>query len=207
MVSDIAPPSGRLSGAALRDAKRALRERIVAWRDAQDANERDVASQAIAQRILAVRSFASSRCVLMTLPFRSEWNTRPLVDAALARNAIVALPRVDTSTRMLELHRVTDLARDVAPGYRGIVEPLESLPRIAIADVDWVLVPGVAFDEHGRRLGYGGGYYDRLLVSLPPHVPKIAGAFDGQIVETIPHAPHDLAVDAIATPTRLIEAA
>jgi 5,10-methenyltetrahydrofolate synthetase len=193
-----------LRGAALHEAKRALRERVIRERDAQDPAQREAASRAIAQRVLALPSFAAARCVLLTLPFRSEWDTRPLVDAALARQATVALPRVDQATRMLELHRIGAVTRDTAPGYRGIVEPLASLPRVALAEVEWVLVPGVAFDASGRRLGYGGGYYDRLLDLFAPAVAKIAGAFDCQVVDAIPHAAHDLTVDAIATPTRLV---
>jgi len=67
-----------------------------------------------------------------------------------------------------------------------------------------VLVPGVAFDFGGRRLGYGGGYYDRLSPLLSPQAARIAGAYELQIVERIPAAPHDLTVTAIATPSRLV---
>ena len=68
--------------------------------------------------------------------------------------------------------------------------------------IDWVLVPGVAFDRDGRRLGYGGGYYDRLLPLLSPRAARVAGAFDLQIVDRVPAAPHDVAVDAIVTEIR-----
>lgn len=203
-MADPVAPSKTLHGHALRDAKRALREHVIAQRDALPPADREAASRAIVQRIAAMPSFAAARCLLLTLPFRSEWDSRPLIDTALARGAVVALPRVDTATRMLELLRVRDATVDVGPGYRGIPEPHAPLPRVALHDVDWVLVPGVAFDASGRRLGYGGGYYDRLLVTAAAGVPRIAGAFDCQIVDEIPHAPHDLVVDAVATPTRSI---
>jgi len=191
-----------LTGAALHDAKRALRDEVIAARDALHPQLRAAASQAIAARIAALPSFAAARCVLLTLPFRSEWDTRPLVAAALARGAAVALPRVDAQARMLEIHRVSDPESQTRPGYRGIPEPLDTLARQDLALVDWVLVPGVAFDSLGRRLGYGGGYYDRLLATLTRGVPKIAGAYDLQVVAHIPSAPHDLRVDAIVTPTQ-----
>jgi 5-formyltetrahydrofolate cyclo-ligase len=206
MSPDIAPPSGRLAGAALHDAKRALRERMVADRDALAPAARDQASAAICDRILALPSFAGARRPLLTLPFRSEWNTRALLEAALARGSEVLLPRVDEATRMLDLFVVEDIDRDTAPGYCGIPEPRQSLARRTIRDIDFVLVPGVAFDARGHRLGYGGGYYDRLLVLLRQGVPKVAGAYDCQIADAIPHAPHDLAVDTIVTPSRVIEA-
>ena len=147
-----------LSGPALREAKRALRERILAARDALDDHARADESRSIARRIAALPSFRDAACVVLTLPFRSEWDTRTLMHDALARGATVALPRVNEGSRMIELHRVRDPAAEVAPGYRGIPEPLASLPRMEAADVEWILVPGVAFDFGGRRLGYGGGY-------------------------------------------------
>jgi len=201
---DSTDETSALSGPALREAKRALRERILAARDALEGRTRSEESASIAQRIAELPSFRSAACVVLTLPFRSEWDTRPLLHDALARGAAVALPRVNDVSRMIELHRVRDALADVAAGYRGIPEPLASLPRVAPADVEWILVPGVAFDVHGRRLGYGGGYYDRLLPLLPPSASKIAGAFELQLVENIPAAPHDLTVNAVATPARLV---
>jgi len=201
---DSTDETSALSGPALREAKRALRERILAARDALEGRTRSEESASIAQRIAELPSFRSAACVVLTLPFRSEWDTRPLLHDALARGAAVALPRVNDVSRMIELHRVRDALADVAAGYRGIPEPLASLPRVPPADVEWILVPGVAFDVHGRRLGYGGGYYDRLLPLLPPSASKIAGAFELQLVENIPAAPHDLTVNAVATPARLV---
>jgi 5-formyltetrahydrofolate cyclo-ligase len=73
---------------------------------------------------------------------------------------------------------------------------------VAPEAIDWVLVPGVAFDPQGGRLGYGGGYYDRLLPLLPSMTRRVAGAFELQVVERVPAAPHDLRVDAVITELR-----
>jgi 5-formyltetrahydrofolate cyclo-ligase len=105
---------------------------------------------------------------------------------------------------MLDLHAVCDPAEDVAPGYRGIPEPRRHCAAVAIESIDWILVPGVAFDAHGRRIGYGGGYYDRLLPMLPATALRIAGAFEAQLVDRVPTAPHDLPLDAIVTEARVI---
>ncbi|MFI4902400.1 MAG: 5-formyltetrahydrofolate cyclo-ligase [Burkholderiales bacterium] len=190
-------------GAALREAKRALRESVLARRDAIPPPVRRAAARAIAASIAALPSFAAARHVLMTLPFRNEWDTRPLFAAAFAAGKQVALPRVDTRLRMLDLFEVTNLGRDVATGFHGIDEPLAHCATVDPATIDWVLVPGVAFDTACRRLGYGGGYYDRLLPLVDANAPRIAGAFDVQIVERVPAAPHDLAVDAVFTESRL----
>jgi 5-formyltetrahydrofolate cyclo-ligase len=199
--SQSAPPP---IGTALRDAKRAVRDETQAVRDALPAQVREVASRAIAGKILALPSFAAASAVLVTIPFRSEWNARLVATAALAAGKVVVSPRVDPVARMLTLHRVGDLDTDVAPGYRGIPEPLSHCPLFPTIAIDWVLVPGVAFDAAGRRLGYGGGYYDRLLPLVPRSAPRIAGAFDAQLVAAVPTGPHDLIVDLIVTETRQI---
>lgn len=202
MSPDVSGTAGAPVGGALREAKQALRERVLARRDALAAGARAGAARAIAARIAAMPSFAAARTVLMTLPFRNEWDTRPLIEAARATGKRVALPRVDESSRMLDLFEVTDLARDVRPGYRGIDEPCAHCAPVATAAIDWVLVPGVAFDPACRRLGYGGGFYDRLLPLVPADAPRVSGAFDVQLVERVPAAPHDIAVDAIVTESR-----
>ena len=193
---------GSLSGHPLHGAKRALRLTMIAARDGITADEHRTASLRIADTICESPAFAAARCVLLTLPHKSEWDMRPVFVAALAAGKTVVLPRVNTVTRMLELHRVVDLARDVGVGYRGIPEPLAPTPLINTASIDWILVPGVAFDLIGRRLGYGGGFYDRLLSHMAQHVPRIAGAFDLQVVPEVPAAPHDLKVDRIVTERR-----
>ncbi|MBK9117848.1 MAG: 5-formyltetrahydrofolate cyclo-ligase [Betaproteobacteria bacterium] len=207
MSLDPVPSAEPLSGPALHEAKRAVRERILAARDALPAADRDEGSRAIAARIAALPPYARARCVLLTVSFRSEWDTRALIDAALAAGKVVALPRVNGATRMLDLHAVADVARETTPGYRGIPEPRPEQPRVDLAAVDFVLVPGVAFDPTGRRLGYGGGYYDRLLALLAPEAARIAGAFELQLVPQVPAAPHDLFVDAIVTPVRMVPGA
>ena len=191
----------------LRDDKRALRERLVARRDAIDVEQRAAASQAIASRIVALAGYDRARVVLLTLPFRSEWNALLLARHALSAGKTVVAPRVDPAARMLRLLRIVDLDRDVEPGYRGIPEPRATCEAVSLQAIDWILTPGVAFDASGRRLGYGGGYYDRLLPLLPRTAPRVAGAFEVQVAERVPAAPHDIAVDCIVTEQRVIECA
>ncbi len=195
---------GALSGPALHEAKRMVRTRIMTLRDALDPSYRRTASAAIVHRLSTMPSFATAQCVLLTLPFASEWDTRPLLETARVDGKLIALPRVNGESRMLELHRVDNLDDDIVAGYRGIPEPATHTPRVDLKSIDWVLVPGLAFDRRGGRLGYGGGYYDRMLGQLTPGTPRIAGAYAMQIIDSVPAAPHDLAVDAIATDTELL---
>ena len=197
----------RASAGNLRDAKLELRSRILAERDRLSAAAREAGSQAIAAALGTRSDFGLAATVLLTLPFGSEWDTRPLLALALARGKAVVLPRVNLERRMLDLCLVADLAVDVAPGYRTIPEPLEHCGAVEPVAIDWALVPGVAFDAVRRRLGYGGGYYDRLLPLLRPDAHRIAGAFDLQIVDRVPAAPHDLTVEAVVTPTRTVSPA
>jgi 5-formyltetrahydrofolate cyclo-ligase len=203
-------PRSTLDGVAsgnLLDAKRELRARILRNRDAIPAEDREAASASIAATLSMREEFASSRTVLLTLPFGSEWDTRALLLAALARAKTVALPRVNLATRMLDICAITRLEHDAMPGYRGIPEPCAHCELLDVASIDWVLVPGVAFDRDGHRIGYGGGYYDRLLPLLRADAHRVAGAFELQLVDHVPAASHDVTVDAVVTEARSISIA
>jgi 5-formyltetrahydrofolate cyclo-ligase len=191
----------------LLDAKRELRSRVVRERDAKPESDRAVASNAIADSLSSRDDFASSGTVLLTLPFGSEWDTRALLAVALARDKIVALPRVNRATRMLEICAIIRPEQDVAPGYRGIPEPRAHCAALDVASIDWVLVPGVAFDRCGHRIGYGGGYYDRLLPLLRAGTRRVAGAFELQLLDQVPAASHDVTMDAIVTEARSLSIA
>ena len=199
-------PSVAPTGPALREAKRAMRAAVIALRDALPVDARAAASHAIASRVTALPQFAAASSILVTLPFRSEWDSALVARTALALGKRVIVPRVDVAARMLSLHVVQSLDDAIESGYRGIPEPRAEAPHASPNDVAFALVPGVAFDGRGRRLGYGGGYYDRLLPLLPRAAPRIAGAFEVQLVDTVPAAGHDLAVDMIVTPTRSVVA-
>jgi len=190
--------------ADLREAKRSLRERILLARDALPAATRERYAAAIVAALCAREDFRLARTVLLSLAFRSEWETRPLVKTAHESGKRVAAPRVNPARRMLEVYAISDPERDLGPGFRGIAEPLPHCRPLPLDTIDWVLVPGVAFDKRGHRLGYGGGYYDRLLPLLRDDAHRVAGAFDMQIVDRVPIAPHDRPLDAIVTEARII---
>jgi 5-formyltetrahydrofolate cyclo-ligase len=192
--------------AGLREEKLVLRQAIIAERDSMSADARARASLAIAERMTMLDVFAHARGVLAILPYRSEWDATLVVSAALADGKIVAAPRVDPAARMLRALRVESLERDVEGGYRGIPEPRANCPEIALDRFDVVIVPGVAFDGEGRRLGYGGGFYDRLLPAMQRAV-RIAGAFELQLVERVPAAPHDVGIHWIVTEQRALHCA
>lgn len=198
--------SDAVDAAALHEAKRRLRERTLAARDALPADARAQASAAIAAGLAALPAFAAARCVLLTLPFGSEWDAGLLARRVLAAGQRLALPRVDRAAGTLVLHAIADIAREVVAGWRGIPTPRPEVARIDPAAIDCVVAPGVAFDARGGRLGYGGGHFDRLLPLLRPDTAVLAGAFDAQIVDAVPMAAHDRHIPCIVTPARTLVA-
>ena len=124
-----------------------------------------------------------------------------MIRRALAFGKRVVLPKVVGTG--LELFEISDLDRDVSPGAWGIPEPHEPRP-VRLGEIDLIVVPGAAFDKHGNRLGYGAGFYDKLLAGFPG--ATVALAFEAQIVPLVPADLHDIAVGKIVTERRVIEA-
>ncbi|OFW61331.1 MAG: 5-formyltetrahydrofolate cyclo-ligase, partial [Actinobacteria bacterium RBG_19FT_COMBO_36_27] len=137
-------------------------------------------------------------------PFRSEVNTTIIIREALKSKKNIILPRVYNNK--LELYFVTDLSIQLKNGVYNIMEPVTELCKPAkISDIDVVVVPGVSFDKKFNRLGYGGGYYDKILSHIPEKIKKIALCFDIQIVDALPVSEHDIKVDTIITETKIYQ--
>lgn len=179
--------------------KAALRKATLARRDALDAAIRTRDSEAITQRLLARPAYAEAKIVAAYASFGSEYDTSKFLARVLADGKQLLLPRMDRASHTLEMRHVTDLENDLVAGVWGIREPAPSRPVRSLATIDLLLVPGVAFTAAGARLGYGGGYYDRLMGSLEARVPRIAAAFDLQMVNALPESPHDQRVHAVIT--------
>ncbi len=174
--------------------------------DAVGPEEHRAASEAICGLLLGRLEELKVRTLLAFHPTAREIGILPLLETWLAGGHRLLLPRVGDGGWLLEYHRVEELAAEVLPGFRGIMEPdPERCPLEEAASADAVLVPGLAFDREGRRLGQGGGHYDRLLAELPSRVRRIAAGFDFQLQdEALPAEEHDERVDEIATPDQLL---
>jgi len=187
--------------------KALLRRAVLARRDETDAPDRTESSRRITDQLLKLPSFDSAATVLAYLSFGSEFDTSAFVATILAQGKRLILPRVNKKLRSLELFSVTDLARDVVPGVWGIREPNPDRCRPATADqIGLILAPGVAFTSHCERLGYGGGFYDRLLSEWSGRRPTVvAAAFKLQIVDALPIDPTDIPVDLVVTEDAIYE--
>lgn len=181
------------------EEKAALRKATLARRNALDVAIRARNSQTITQRILALPAYAEAKVIAAYASFGSEYDTSALLARVLADGKQLLLPRMDRASHTLAMHYVTDLEKDLVAGVWGIREPAPSRPVRSLAILDFLLVPGVAFTASGARLGYGGGYYDRLMGLVDARVPRIAAAFDLQMVNVLPESTHDQRVQAVIT--------
>jgi 5,10-methenyltetrahydrofolate synthetase len=178
--------------------KAQLRSEMIARRDALPESERERLAEALTALLVALPQFAAARTVLATMGIGSEWNTQALLAHAVSEGKRVVLPRVSAPPRRLQLHAVADLQRDLIPGVWNIPEPDPvRCEAVTLDEVEFALVPALAADREGFRLGYGAGYFDGLLTgrkALPFCVTALPAAF---IVERLPQERHDVPVDLV----------
>lgn len=179
------------------DAKEWWRRQLLGRRRALSPTEREAGGVAVRRWVVECAAWRAASTVLAYAASGSELATEPLLTAALVGGKGLILPRVGAGN-VLHLHAVESLAR-LAPGYRGILEPAAGLPEVAVTAIDFALVPGVGFDRRGGRLGYGGGWYDRLLAQPGWRCPVWGVAFACQIIDELPLDPHDQPVAAVVS--------
>ena len=181
------------------EAKAALRETILRRRGELPERERASLGDRIIRTVLGLPAYERSNVVLAYASFGAELPTDRFLRRVLDDGKVLLLPRVGSDG--LDLYEVRDPDEDLVPGTWGIREPMQD--RCPLADpgsVDFALVPGLAFDRRGRRLGYGGGFYDRLISGgLSDRTPLVSGAFGVQIVDEVPVGPNDVPVHAVVT--------
>jgi 5-formyltetrahydrofolate cyclo-ligase len=188
--------------AAIEAAKHAARLHAREARCALDELACATAATAAAERLLALPEVAHARLVLAYGATPEEIDPAPAVSVLRQRGVAIAFPRVEAPGE-LGVH-LTTASTGLLHGMFGILEPPADAPRAPLSAIDAVIVPGVAFDEKCWRLGYGGGYYDRLLPMLSPGCATIGLAYEEQVLETIPAEEHDVRLTAVVTPARVI---
>jgi 5-formyltetrahydrofolate cyclo-ligase len=180
--------------------KPSLRAAAMLRRDALDDRERR--SAAICALAAASPTYAAARAIHCYLPMRSEVDTRPLIAHALAHGKRVAVPIVVPKAAELAHAWLESLAADaLTPGVFGTSNPRDRQPA-APGDWDLVIVPLLAFDRRGHRLGYGKGYYDRLLDAS--HATSIGVGFAAQEIDALPAQTYDIALDYVITEREVI---
>lgn len=184
-------------------AKAALGEQIRARIKHLSPAERAAAAVPLCARLREQPVWSAARSVLLFAPLPDEPDIWPLLAEALAAGKLVALPAFVPGVHRYTARQIVNPGRDLCPGKFGIREPLPSCPEVSLNLLDLILVPGVAFDARGARLGRGRGFYDRLLAGV--RGTKCGVAFEEQLVDAVPVGPLDIHLNCILTPTRWIE--
>jgi 5-formyltetrahydrofolate cyclo-ligase len=184
------------------ELKRSIRREALERRKAIPLRVRQLKDSLIKERLLALPAFRGAERVALYASFRTEVDTLGIIMEALAAGKEVLLPRVDLVEGRLALHRIEGL-EDMAPGFRGIPEPAAG-EQVPVQEANLLVVPGVAFDPEGRRVGYGSGFYDRRLPRVKGLRPIVALAYEEQVFPSLPREEHDISVDVVITDARVI---
>ena len=181
--------------------KQTIRESLLPQRDALTADEVATASAAIRERLVASPYYPEAGCVNCYVSFGREVDTHHLINRALGDGKRVSVPLCQEGRQLI--HREIRSLDDLSPSRFGLLEPTNpDLPEVDPLQFDLVLIPGLAFDLSGNRIGFGAGYYDGFLSRISS--PKVALAYDFQVLDTIPTEPHDIPLDAIITQSRIL---
>jgi 5-formyltetrahydrofolate cyclo-ligase len=181
-------------------AKAALRKQIRGALEKISPAARTALSAQIRDRLKEQAIWKNAGSVLFFAPLPDELDVWPLLDDALAAGKIAALPRFNPAGKSYVACRVQNVRSEIVTGEFGIREPAARCPEIPLSRLDLILVPGVAFDWHGHRLGRGRGFYDRLLADV--RGVKCGITFDEQMVNDVPVGPSDVRMNFILTPAR-----
>lgn len=191
-------------GTGWAERKKMIREQAHANRNAQ--LDKETISQHICDRFTALPEYQKAQTVMFYVDVRSEVRTRQYLPSALTHGKKIVVPYCINGE--LELFHLESL-EELEIGMYKILEPkqdLRPLPgkRVTPQELDLVMVPGVAFDRTGARMGHGFGYYDKLLQHARPDAPLVALAFECQLFEGIPTAAHDIFMDKIITEKEVV---
>jgi 5-formyltetrahydrofolate cyclo-ligase len=181
--------------------KLGIRKKLLALREQLSPDIRAAWSEAISAHIVKLEIYRQASTILGYMNFGAEFASELWIQQVLADGKKLALPRVNRHTNQLELYWVDDLENQLAAGLWGIREPIvERCERlVTLNEVEFALLPGVAFTRDGARLGYGGGFYDKMLARMTHRPALAAAAFALQIVEQIPQEVTDVKVGWIIT--------
>lgn len=185
--------------------KSEIRFEILNKRNAQSAEEIIRKSLFIENNLFSIEGFAKSIVCAFYASFRSEVSTYDMMSRCMDMNKRIFLPITIKPSHELIFSEIKSL-NELKPNKMGIPEPgWDYIRPIELENIDSIIIPGVAFDLDGYRIGYGGGYYDRLIKKLPSKCLKIGLAFESQIIDSVPKNTYDMSVDMIVTEDRIIK--
>ncbi len=182
-----------------------LRQKALQIRRSLRADELESLSGAIEARLYALAEYADARTVATYVAKPDEVQTASIIRHSLAAGMRILVPKTDPAGKRLIFSELRDFDRELAPGQMGILEPRpEFMRRVDLADANLVLVPVVAWDERGYRLGYGAGYFDRALGGLGFDVLKIGLGLEAQRFDELPVEIFDVPLEIVITERRVV---
>jgi 5-formyltetrahydrofolate cyclo-ligase len=181
----------------LRD-KKDFRKFILQTRDSIDPKIRMEWDEIIFNTLINSKFYKESKTIFTFVSFKSEVNTHKFIEHAIKDNKIIGVPRIKTKQTGIEVFRINSL-KDLETGYFDTLEPNSRCPKINNEEIDFIVMPGLAFDINGGRIGYGAGFYDRYLINLNKDVDKIALAYHLQVFDEVPTNDLDVRVNGIIT--------
>jgi 5-formyltetrahydrofolate cyclo-ligase len=197
-----------------REVKQQLRKIMEAKRQQLKLEQQQSASEVIcrwAQDFITPQKHLSTRypTLLAFMPIRSEVDITPLIRWCWEAGYHVAVPKVDKALQSMEAYEISSF-EELEPGAWGIPEPRPTASRVTtLAEIDVIIIPGLAYDRQGGRLGYGSGFYDRFLSSYAvmglPQPFKLGVCFDIQLQDELPMEQHDLRVDILITEEKVYD--
>jgi 5-formyltetrahydrofolate cyclo-ligase len=183
--------------------KKEIRKKILLLRDSIDESLRQMKDKKIFDRLINLPEFIAANKILLYASFKSEVSTADLLKYCIKLNKTIVFPKVDKINNFLVLYKINSI-NNLKKGYMGIPEPEVSEEyKVNVNDLDLIIVPGVAFDEKCNRLGYGKGFYDKLLKGIDKTI--IGLAYEEQIVQSLIVEKHDIRINKIVTDKRIIE--
>ena len=174
--------------------RKEIKEKLNKQTDAQRLRK----SSLIKNKLFKLAEFKRAQSVMFYVAQEREVETRLMIVEAQNFGKKVLVPVILMREKRIVASLIDDLTNELSPGPYGILQPKRQyLREVSPENIDLVVIPGLAFDQQGHRLGRGGGYYDKFLRRLPLNIPRIGLAFDFQVLEDLPALSHDISVTKV----------
>lgn len=187
--------------------KKALRKETLTKRKNLDTAEKENMDEKILDRFFESKYYKEAKKIFIYISYDSEIDTIKIIDKAFKDGKKIYVPRTEFESRLMDAVEITSFDNLIKSSY-GILEPSINTPYINPNELDLIVVPGVAFDRKGGRMGYGAGFYDRYFKKINKNnierITKIALAYDFQVLEEVPMSAQDVPVDYIITEKEFI---
>lgn len=188
--------------------KKQIRKDILEVRRSMDIDKKDTYDTLIEKSFFESSFYKEAKNIFIYISYDSEINTKRMINRAINEGKNIYVPRTEFDTKLMNAVKINDFSNLVESRY-GILEPKKEEPFIDPNELDLIVVPGVAFDKNGGRIGYGAGYYDRYFKRIneknKARITKLALIYDFQLIDEVPTDEEDVLIDAVLTEKQFIK--